>query len=365
MKPTTRLLTIGLALFLANFASRGMAQSTPQQVKGISSQGVEWQALTVGIQVAVATNSTTEYVAWTLTDHDIDLSSSVDGVTWTTPITVGGTYSRGTWKAQTLNAPAIAVDSSTGLLWVVWTDSTTSDLYYSTYNGVAWIYRQGVSGSGWAAQNFFAGASPTVGGGNGITVAWIESLNGGGIYYSNWTYPGWSAPKIVGNSNWTASPSPSGFSTPSLTQALSGPSAMYWVDYYSQDIFGAAYIFGAWVGDNAIGCNSWTAQTFDTNAPAAANFTLKGQANAMLFWINLSGNDYQMAYTYETFGGNGCGWANPATIEIVPAGGLTNLGVGPAVSVGSRLSILAWPELISSGTSTVWYMNPLTLPGLH
>ena len=64
MKQTMRHLALGLALFLASFASLGLAQSTPQQVKGINSQGAKWQALTDRGQVAVATNATTEYVAW-------------------------------------------------------------------------------------------------------------------------------------------------------------------------------------------------------------------------------------------------------------------------------------------------------------
>jgi len=37
------------------------------------------------------------------------------------------------------------------------------------------------------------------------------------------------------------------------------------------------------------------------------------------------------------------------------------------VSVGPKLSILAWPQLVgrSETKSSVWYLNPLTLPGLH
>jgi len=198
-------------------------------------------------------------------------------------------------------------------------------------------------------------------------MTWIGYLNDDVyIFYTNWGYPGWSVPQIVTNSIWTAAPAPTGFSTPNLSLALSGPSAMYWTDFYG-DIFGAAFIFGGWAGDNAIGCDSWTAQTWDDNPPAAANFTLNGGANAVLFWVNAAGDGYQLAYTYETFDTNGCPWADPATIDIAPGFTNVNIYVGPAVSVGSNLSILAWPQLVgnSETKSTVWYLNPLTLPGLH
>jgi hypothetical protein len=82
---------------------------------------------------------------------------------------VKGTYQHTAWKAQTTGVPAITVDNNTGYVWVAWTDPTTSDLFYSTYNGVAWTYRQAVSGQGWTAQNLASGASPALGGGNGIT----------------------------------------------------------------------------------------------------------------------------------------------------------------------------------------------------
>jgi hypothetical protein len=368
MKQTTKNLTLALALFLTNFASQGMAQSTPQQVKGINAQGTKWQAFTNLGQVAVTTNATTEYVAWKVNgSENIDYSTSTDGINWTTPRAVSGTYQHRAWKAQTQGVPAIMVDNNTGNIWVAWTDPTTSDLFYSTYNGVAWSYQQVVSGPGWTAQNLASGASPALGGGNGITITWIGYTSPTVyIYYSNWTNPGWSVPQTVSNSNWTATPVPSGFSTPNLTESLSGASAMYWVDYFG-NIYGSAFIFGNWAPETVISCDSWTAQTWDDNPPAAANFTLNGGGNAMLFWVNAAGDGYQLAYTYGTFDQNGCPWANPQTIDIVP--GLTNNDgyVGPAVSVGSNLSILAWPQLVgrSETKGSVWYLNPLTLPGLH
>ena len=76
MKQPMRHLTLGLALFLANFASQGMAQSSPQQVKGINARGAKWQALTDQGQVAVTTNATTEYVAWKVNgSENIDYST--------------------------------------------------------------------------------------------------------------------------------------------------------------------------------------------------------------------------------------------------------------------------------------------------
>ena len=86
----------------------------------------------------------------------------------------------------------------------------------------------------------------------------------------------------------------------------------------------------------------------------------------MLFWVNYAGDGYQMAYTYETFN-QSCPWANPQTIDIAPGSTNVDIYVGPAVSVGSNLSILAWPQLVgnSETKSSVWYLNPLTLPGLH
>jgi hypothetical protein len=141
---------------------------------------------------------------------------------------------------------------------------------------------------------------------------------------------------------------------------------MYWVDFYG-NIYGSAFIFGGWAPETVISCNSWTAETWDDNPPAAANFTLNGGGNAVLFWVNAAGDGYQLAYTYETFDQNGCAWADPATINIAPGATNVNIYVGPAVSVGSNLSILAWPQLVgnSETKSTVWYLNPMTLPGLH
>jgi hypothetical protein len=368
MKQTTKHLTLGLALFLANFASQAMAQSTPQQVKGVNAQGGKWQAFTDRGQVAVATNATTEYVAWKVNgSENIEYSTSTDGATWTTPKVLGGTYQHRAWKAQTQGVPALTVDNTTGYVWAAWTDPTTSDLFYSTYSGGAWTYRQPVSGSGWTAQNLVSGASPALGGGNGITITWIGYQSPDVyIFYSNWTSSGWSVPQTVSNSNWTATPVPSGFSTPSLTVSLTGGSAMYWVDFYG-NIYGSAFIFGGWAPETVISCNSWTAETWDDNPPAAANFTLNGGGNAVLFWVNAAGDGYQLAYTYETFDQNGCAWADPATINIAPGATNVNIYVGPAVSVGSNLSILAWPQLVgnSETKSTVWYLNPMTLPGLH
>src|SRR5580704_989957 len=103
MKQTMRHFVLGLALCLTNFPSLGLAQSTPQQVKGINARGVKWQALTDQGQVAVTTNATTEYVAWKVNgSQNIQYSTSRDGATWTTPLVVGGTYQHRAWKAQTL-----------------------------------------------------------------------------------------------------------------------------------------------------------------------------------------------------------------------------------------------------------------------
>jgi hypothetical protein len=53
--------------------------------------------------------------------------------------------------------------------------------------------------------------------------------------------------------------------------------------------------------------------------------------------------------------------------QVAPGFTNTNTYVGPAVSVGSNLSILAWRHLVghSETKGTVWYLNPLTLPGLN
>jgi hypothetical protein len=335
MKQTMKYRNLGLALLLAGFAYQSLAQSTPTQVQGTTPEA--WQALTNQISVAVAASATTEYVAWkSNTSQEILFSASSNGTAWSYPQIVGGTHGRTTWKAESASAPALAVDNNTGYLWLVWNKGATGDIYYSTYNGTAWTFLQKVTG----AQTYIYGI-PSVGGGNGITVVW--DANGADAYYSNWNDPGWSTPEIVGGSGWTAQVA----SATSLTNALPG-AGLYWANISGQ-VYGAAYLAVGWVGPVAIGegCG-WTAY----GSPAAADFD-DGE-NSVLFWSNGVVN-----YTYETF--EGCGYADPASVS-----GTGLINGFPAVAVGPTLSILAWTQYRKSGsaTSTVWYINPLTLPGL-
>jgi hypothetical protein len=241
--------------------------------------------------------------------------------------------------------PALAVDKNTGYLWLVWNKNASGDIYYSTYNGTAWTYLQKVTG----AQTSIYGI-PSVGGGNGITVVWTAT----DAYYSNWNDPGWSTPQTVGGSGWTAQP---GW-TLSLTNALPG-AGLYWsvagADVTAQ-VYGAAYLAVGWVGPVEIGegCG-WTAtEPSFLNTPAAADFD-NGE-NSALFWVGTNG---LVNYTYETF--EGCEYADPANVS-----GTGLLNGSPTVAIGPTLSILAWTQYRASHstTSTVWYMNPLTLPGL-
>ncbi|MGC9990599.1 MAG: sialidase family protein [Terriglobales bacterium] len=346
MKRSIEHLTIGSVLFLASFATQGLAQSTPTQVQGTTPQGVHWQALTNQVSVAVAASATTEYVAWkSNTSQEILFSASPNGIAWSYPQVVGGTHGRSTWKAESASAPALAVDKNTGYLWLVWNKNASGDIYYSTYNGTAWTYLQKVTG----AQTSIYGI-PSVGGGNGITVVW----NATDAYYSNWNDPGWSTPQTVGGSGWTAQP---GW-TLSLTNALPG-AGLYWsvagADVTAQ-VYGAAYLAVGWVGPVEIGegCG-WTAtEPSFLNTPAAADFD-NGE-NSALFWVGTNG---LVNYTYETF--EGCEYADPANVS-----GTGLLNGSPTVAIGPTLSILAWTQYRASHstTSTVWYMNPLTLPGL-
>jgi hypothetical protein len=342
-----------LALFLASFANLGLAQSTPQQVKGTTAQGTPWEALTDNAP-AVAVSTTTRYVAWKSDTSQKIMFSAFNGTAWTTPTVVSGTTNTGsTWTAESLSPPALAVDDTTGILWLAWTNaSSPNKVYVSTLNGTAWTNRQVVGGSNWTAESSKY-AVPALSGGHGISLAW-EGHSTDDIWYTNWNYPGWSTQHTVSGSGWAAQTDAGpGWTQTELVPGLGSISTLFWTDL-SGDIFMSNDFPFGWTGEVTVACDSWTAQTQITFAPAAAYFNVNGNIMAAVFWVG------PLQYSYTT--GNGCGFAEPATITD---DGITFLP--PAVSVGSTLSILAWTEAINSHSpnNTIWYIDPTTLPGLN
>jgi len=351
MKQTMKHLSMGLALSLAGFANQGLAQSTPQQVAGSG-----WQALT-NAAPSVAVNGTTEYVAWKSETSQKIMISALNGGAWTTPAVVGGTNAGSTWTAETVSSPALAVDDTTGYLWLAWTNPSSEDIYVSTLVNGAWTYREAVGGSGWKAETWKYGA-PALSGGHGISLAWVGHSSQD-IWYAYWNYPGWSTQQTVSGSGWTAQSegAPPGWTQAELVQGLGSISTLFWNDPSGDVLMSNDFPFG-WTEAAGVACDGWTATVFGNSTPAAAYFILNGNFYAAVFWIESSNG--LLEYSYTT--GSGCGFADPATV-----GGSGSPFLAPAVAIGPTVSILEWTKPNGPHTinSTIWYLDPTTLSGLN
>lgn len=347
MKQPMTYLSLGLALFLASFANQSLGQSTPQQVKG-TANGSNWQALT-NEALAVAVSATTEYVAWKSDTTEKIMFSAFNGTEWTTPVVVGS--ANPSWTAETDNPPALAVDDTTGYLWLAWRNRLTDAIFVSTFVNGAWTYREAVAGSNWTAET---NNGPALSGGHGISLAWTGHSTYD-IWYSYWNYPGWTLQHTVGGSGWAAqSPdAAAGWTQSELVQGLGSISTMFWTDT-SGDVFMSNDFPYGWTAEVTVACDGWTAETSIVDTPAAAYFTIGGNFEAAVFWLNQG-----VQYTYTS--GTGCGFAQPATVS-----GSGSAFFAPAVAVGSNLAILAWNKGLNPHTldSTIWYIDPMTLPGL-
>jgi hypothetical protein len=343
MKRSIKHLTIEMALILATFANQSLAQSTPQQVAG-TVNGKSWQALTDNAP-AVAVSSTTKYVAWKSYTNEKIMFSAFNGTEWTSPQVVSG--SNPSWTAESNFPPALAVDFTTGNLWLAWTNPSSHKIYTSTFNGTAWTAREVVSGSGWTAQT---GRTPALGFANhNIYVAWT-GYSTGQVWFTYWNYPGWATQNSVSGLDWIAT----SYSAPGWAQNYSGLlPTLFWTES-SGDIVLSIEFPGGWISPLTVSCNGWVAQTAIVFPPAPAYLTVNGNTFATLFWLQ-NGLEYSYNNSSE------CGWAQPATVTgAAPF-------FAPAVSVGPTMSILAWNQETSPHTliSTIWYLDPTTLPGVN
>jgi hypothetical protein len=182
-----------------------------QQVAG-TVNGKSWQALTDNAP-AVAVSSTTKYVAWKSYTNEKIMFSAFNGTEWTSPQVVSG--SNPSWTAESNFPPALAVDFTTGNLWLAWTNPSSHKIYTSTFNGTAWTAREVVSGSGWTAQT---GRTPALGFANhNIYVAWT-GYSTGQVWFTYWNYPGWATQNSVSGLDWIAT----SYSAPGWAQNYSG-----------------------------------------------------------------------------------------------------------------------------------------------
>lgn len=315
MKQSIGRLSIGLALLLASLANQGLAQSTPQQLKGSG-----WQALTKTAP-AVATDGINRYAAWKGASSNKVWFSIFNGSAWTKQKVVEGSG----WTASTSTAPALTWYG--GQLWLAWKgQSTPTDrVWFSTWNGTSWAHQQVVNGSGWNSDTDDA---PALGITNNIlTAAWVGASSNE-IWYSTWSSPGWATQVEVSGSETSTTPT-----------MLAVPYAFVWFwNGYSNDnvYFGGSQVSGA-------ESNVATANLFFAYPPENDYY--------VLFWKSSSGNSLMYSSDFDS------GFGTPQSV----GGAETNQAPAAASSLGENGntgSILAWKNATNN---TIWFLDPSTL----
>jgi hypothetical protein len=315
MKQSIGYLIIGLTLFLASFANLGLAQSTPQQLKGS-----DWSALTKTAP-AVATDGTNRYAAWKGASSNKICFSTFNGSEWTKQRVVGGSG----WTAGTSTAPTLTWYA--GQLWLAWKgQSTPTDrVWFSTWNGTSWATQQVVNGPGWNSETDHAPALGITD--NRLTAAWV-GVSSNEIWYSTWNSPGWATQVELSDSETST--------TPTMLEVPYGR-VWFW-DGHSNDhiYFGGSEVPGA-----------------ETNVPTANLFFAYPPENDyyVLFWKSASGNS--IMYSYEFGSGFGAAQSvGDAETNQAPAAA-SSLGAN-----GNTGSILAWKNATNN---TIWFLDPTTL----
>jgi hypothetical protein len=361
-----RQVKVALVLLLASLAGQTMAQSTPQQVAGTG-----WQALTSGSTApAVAVSPTMTYVAWHGQSTSNIWFSSYNGSTWSQQETVGGSG----WTAQTSASPALAWDFYKNELWLAWVGNTDQKIYFSIWNGSSWSQQVIISGSGWTAESTTA---PTLIYDQAMYVAW-KGVSSNNIWYTNWNYPGWSNQQTVSGS-WGSAQT---ISSPALVGDYLGP-VMLWKG--QETVYD--YMWASWsepledIGFSQqvqVNCStdSFTAKT--SEAPAGVALGLSGYEGAPwvdVIFYNTGGGT--LAYSKVIDSDEIC-WTVPAVVGGTSDGTSWNpyTYLPPAVSSAQEWSsatttMLVWTNEVTVENPSnpipegaVMYMDPTTLPGL-
>jgi len=364
MKQAIKQLGIGLGLVLAGLASQGRAQSSPQQVAGNG-----WQALTkTSPAVAVGVNQT-EFAAWKGANSKYIYFSMFNGSEWTTQQVVGGGTYPNLWSAETTTAPGLTAigGGSEYVMALVWVATKGDAIELSYWDGASWSEPVEVSGTGWTAEtkkpptvNIFTLSAPVI--------VW-KGASSDDLWYTYNTNPGWQEQQIIGGSSWTGESN--------VAPALEGPATdtqafLYWKGASSNRIWTTqmpgAGIDVTWYPQTEVSCNDpkWAAET--TLSPSAGGYFPPKNPSAydVVVWVGAS--TYDIWYTYDGNTGScqwaqeqfvsGNDWTMAAQTDVAPSLAFDCGSCGNNDSTGA---ILAWKNAFDD---TIWFINPLTLPGL-
>jgi len=331
--------------FVASFQGKAAAQSTPQQISGSG-----WQALTTKAP-AVASDGTNLYAAWRGQSGSGIWFSIYDGKAWSTQQVVGGSG----WTAKTSAAPALQYAGEPGSVWLAWKGKGSDNrIWFSTWNGSSWSKQMAVAGTDpdWTAETTSA---PTIGAYQTTPyVAWKGAGSDEDIWYS-WLddYEGvqsWITQATIGGSDWTAATS----SAPSFTYDASGDPIAYWKGKTGSYVWSSTgeLFYPACDTQAKVGyCGPDAKSNAAPSATAFANPIRGYEWTNVVFWKNSKSD--QIFYNWTCGVVNGSTWS--AATNVAPAAA-TFMGSGY-----TRTAILAWKNATDN---TIWYVDPLTLPGL-
>ena len=301
MRRTMWHLSIGLALFLAMFASQALAQST---ISGASTK----------LAPALATDGNYMYIAWVdSSTSEIYYASENSGFTDAQP--VSGTRSDGTtWYAESSATPAWGYDGVS--FYLIWKGKSDDPIFFSQMSDGGWQLQALVEGSdpSWTADTNVAPAATF----NSwpLTLYWKGKSNNN-IWTStlNDLEAGWSTQVTTGLETNVA---------PCIASDPNGSEGSPIV------IKGASnhYIYAS--GSQISGTDpSWVAET--TEPPAAA---VDIDGNTVVLWRGQSGTSIWYSY------GAGSEWTRQATVS----GAKTDLAPTVAIASGPSISValLAW-----------------------
>jgi hypothetical protein len=328
MKQTIVHLNLGLAMFLAIFASQALAQIT--QLSGASTN----------YGPAVATDGNYAYLAW------VDSSSSdiLVATFYTSSLEFGagepvsGTKSDGTtWTAQSSATPAWSYDGEN--FYLIWKGLSGNNLWWSEYSDGGWSQQELIEGSGWTAgsnvgpaANFFSWPVTACWKGASSTKVWTSDLD--------YLEAGWSNEVVD-----------SGLSTNVAPNIESAPNSSIGYGIFltntSNIVVGNGY---------KVSGSGWTAES--SASPAA---TLDANNNDIVFWKGLSGTSIWYSTNTGTPLGSGGPpvWSHQATVSGADA--VTDQA--PSVANGNgpyiAMLILVWKK---AGANSIWYMDANSLP---
>jgi hypothetical protein len=356
--------SMGLALFLAGFVCRGLAQT---QVAGSG-----WQATSTTAPAVAIDNSGTKYIAWNEAGSTQILvaTSPAGSNSWTLlgsseggPGVVGGTN----WVAGTNVSPSLSYDSQTNQIWLAYKgQSTPTDrIWFSRWTGANWEQQAAVIPS--AGGTPMTGVAPALGGsavGYSMVLAW-KGASTNDIWFSFWDGSNWSQQATVSGTfsgaEWTAKTTTTPAWVPPISALYSsGIQAdemfMFWKGGGSTNIWEGGYYEGWTGGQVTVSCPTGTqAPAFQTSFAPAAAYTspaVNGLNNPVVFWTNSSG---VIVYSYEIEDAP-CFWSEPANVpgsETVP----TNAAPAVAYPFSSTAPyyLVAWKNAASN--NTIWYQT--------